>query len=94
MVTIDTSLRADQENENSKLATNPAAFDIVEDLMVRSVPLLKEFDQVYGGERPEITSEEARKSYPHSRCEQRLMSGLQASVRPTRESVISQWSFW
>ena len=50
---------SDAGNENSKLATNPAAFDIVEDLMVRSVPLLREFDQVYGGERPEITSEES-----------------------------------
>lgn len=55
----DSNLTADQDKENSKLATNPAAFDIVEDLMVRSVPLLKEFDQVYGGERPEITSEES-----------------------------------
>ena len=52
-------LRADQDNENSKLASNPAAFDIIEDLMVRSVPLLKEFDQVYGGERPEISTEES-----------------------------------
>jgi hypothetical protein len=52
-------LNADQDKEDSKLATNPAAFDIIEDLMVRSVPLLKEFDQVYGGERPEITSEES-----------------------------------
>ena len=60
-VSNDTHHRADQDNENSKLATNPAAFDIVEDLMVRSVPLLKEFDQVYGGERPEITSEESLK---------------------------------
>jgi hypothetical protein len=57
----ESSVRADQDKENSKLATNPAAFDIVEDLMVRSVPLLKEFDQVYGGERPEITSEESLK---------------------------------
>mmetsp|Transcript_30241 Transcript_30241/g.46140 ORF Transcript_30241/g.46140 Transcript_30241/m.46140 type:complete len:3721 (-) Transcript_30241:46-11208(-) len=48
-----------QDKENLKLATNPAAFDIIEDLMVRSVPLLKEFDQECGGERPEITSEES-----------------------------------
>ena len=56
---VDMDHRPDQDNENMKLATNPAAFDIVEELMVRSVPLLKEFDQVYGGQRPDISTEES-----------------------------------
>jgi hypothetical protein len=47
------------DKENEKLVTNPAAFDIVEDLMTSCVPLLKEYEQEHRGERPDILQEES-----------------------------------
>lgn len=48
-------------NADAKLATNPAAFDVVEQLMVQNVPLLKEYDDSHGGERPQISTEASLK---------------------------------
>ena len=41
-----------------KMAMNVAAFDIMQELMYRSIPFLREYEQEYGKE-PEITNEES-----------------------------------
>ncbi len=44
----------------SETCHNPSAFDPhVQDLVLWSIPILKELDQVYGGKQPEITPEES-----------------------------------
>ena len=41
-----------------KLAVNPAAFEIIEDLMLRSIPLLREYVDLHG-KQPEISDEKS-----------------------------------
>ena len=45
--------------EDARLATNPNAFEIVEDLMVRSVPLLSAYVEANDGQRPNLASNDA-----------------------------------
>lgn len=56
---INTSDIIEQNQDESRLASNPHAFEIIEDLMVRSVPLLSEYVEMYGGSRPTLDSTEA-----------------------------------
>jgi hypothetical protein len=46
------------EPSNQKLALNPSAFDIMEDLMYTSLPLLKEYEKEFQ-KKPEITDEQS-----------------------------------
>ena len=48
-----------EDKRDARLVTNPLAFDIVQDLMKENIPLLKEYEQVYSGERPKIEEEES-----------------------------------
>ena len=50
--------KVEENKENAMLVTNLAAFDIVEDLVSTHVPLLKEYDEVYKGEQPDVEDEE------------------------------------
>jgi hypothetical protein len=49
--------KVEEDKENAMLVTNLAAFDIVEDLVSTHVPLLKEYDEVYKGEQPDVEDE-------------------------------------
>eukprot|EP00978_Attheya_sp_CCMP212_P011864 scaffold29466_cov56-Attheya_sp.AAC.2 len=42
-----------------RLASNPDAFEIVEDIIVKSVPFLNAYTSAHGGERPEFDSDES-----------------------------------
>ena len=48
-----------EEIDDSRLATNPNAFEIVEDLMVRSVPLLSAYVEANDGQRPSLATNNA-----------------------------------
>ena len=48
-----------EEIDDSRLATNPNAFEIVEDLMVRSVPLLSAYVEANDGQRPSLATNDA-----------------------------------
>lgn len=46
--------------EKRKLATNPATFDIMEDIMIRYIPFLQQFEIKYGREqRPDVSTTES-----------------------------------
>ena len=48
-----------EEIDDCRLATNPNAFEIVEDLMVRSVPLLSAYVEANNGQRPSLETNDA-----------------------------------
>lgn len=45
--------------DHAKLALNPSSFAVMEELMYRSVPILKTYAQDHGGNKPEISSEQS-----------------------------------
>jgi hypothetical protein len=50
--------RVDEDKETAMLVTNPAAFDIVEDLVRKTLPLLVEYDSELNGEKPDVEDDE------------------------------------
>lgn len=45
--------------DTEKLAVNPAAFEIMEELMYRAIPLLKTYVDEHNGRKPEITDDQS-----------------------------------